>query len=128
MRERNPDAADKKPQDVHHRREAARRIVHVFDFLSERPQRQYSQFECLQPERDADNGDAQRYPRQNVFDKNGQPAEKQPDKITQDFHNSSINLYDEDAKVWFFKNRAVNLCLVQDAMGKRIHESLTPRL
>lgn len=56
MGKRNGQPADEEPDDVHQQREASRGTGAGNHFLPERPQRHFRQFERLQPEGNADDG------------------------------------------------------------------------
>ena len=53
-----PDSADEKPDDIHNCWKASGRIIHVFYFLSERPQSQNAQFKTLKAKGNANDSDA----------------------------------------------------------------------
>ena len=57
MAKKNPYTSDEEPDNVHQGVEATVRSVCMNDFLAERPQGQYTQFQGLQAERNADDGD-----------------------------------------------------------------------
>lgn len=54
VRKADPDASDEDPDDVHDERQASPAVALVHDTATEGPQRQYRQFQGLQPEGYAD--------------------------------------------------------------------------
>lgn len=86
MTQKYPYPSDEKPDNIHECGQAAVRGVFVDDFAAERPQGEYSQFQRLQAERDADDGDEQADARNEIFQCDEESAENQPDYISQNVH------------------------------------------
>ena len=86
MRKGYPNAADKKPKDIHHDSQTAAAAALDDSGLPERQQRQKTDFENLPPEGYADKGAAQQHPVHQIFDCHDEAAEKNPNNITDDAH------------------------------------------
>ena len=83
--EGNPDAAHEKPDDVHRSIEApAGGFTH--DPRSEGPQAEDTEFERLEPEGDADDGNHHGERSHNILDGGSDSAKDEPNDVTQDFH------------------------------------------
>ena len=87
MRQANIQTAEYNPEDIHQDRQAAAGMTCFYHFMSERPQRQQRQFECLYPERYPNNGDYQKSACNRVFDGRQQAAEYKPNDVSYYFHS-----------------------------------------
>ena len=77
-----PDAANEEPQDIHENAQTAWLWWLPFYFRTERPDGQHTQFQALQAERDADDGDHQYQSGDEVLQGNMQPSEYDPDDVS----------------------------------------------
>ena len=82
VREPYPDASHEKPDDIHHAAQTAMRHLPAHT-RAKRPQRQQSQLDVLQAERNANDGNHQRYTRNHVFDGYLNATEHQPNDVSQ---------------------------------------------
>ena len=77
-----PDAANEEPQHIHEDAQAAWLRWLPFHFRAERTDGQHTQFQALQAERDADDGDHQYQFCDEVLQGNMQPSEYDPDDVS----------------------------------------------
>ena len=86
--------AQEDPYEVHHYGKAARPSGPVHQFTAERPEGICPQFEQLESERDADDGDAQQQACDVVYHGDYKTAQYEPQYIPKRFHLSGISLID----------------------------------
>lgn len=90
MRKCHPYPAKHNPEDIHERIQASGAGRRIGDHRAKRHQRRNSQLKKLYTKRDANDGQAEHYPADKVFQKNEKTTENDPDKIAYKIH------YDED--------------------------------
>lgn len=88
--EPNPYSANEEPDDVHQQIQATVLLLFLSHRGTERPQGEDTEFETLQSEGNADNGNHQGKPADEVLNGNGEPAKDNPDNISKRFHLHSI--------------------------------------
>ena len=85
--ERHRQSEEDQPDDVRERRDRAAAVAHLF---SERPERQRREFEALQAVGNADDGDAPDDPREDPGKAAEQPAENEPQKVSEKTHDELL--------------------------------------
>ena len=69
---------DKDPEDVHTDAQTTCRILSLDDFRAERPEGEDAEFPKLTAERDADDGDAEKQPGQEISERDKKSAQHEP--------------------------------------------------
>ena len=85
--------AQQDPEEVHHRGQAAGLPGAVHQLVAEGPEGVAAEFEELDAEGDADDGDAHHQPHEEIDQRDEQAAEHEPDQITEKFHNKTKIIY-----------------------------------
>ena len=80
--EPNPYSADEEPDDVHQQIQATMLLLFLSHRGTERPKGEDTEFETLQSEGNANNGNHQGKPADEVLNGNGEPAKDNPDNIS----------------------------------------------
>jgi len=93
MSDGKPESGDQQPDKVQQQGKATRQLIVDLKGAAKRPQAQQADFNKLESEGDADDGEHHDQSTPNIPDRSGKAAEDQPDDIAEEVHPLNIIIF-----------------------------------